>query len=140
MANKLPPTLAMLAWPALGFPIFFALSTAHDTLAGDRLLLFILKHDSRSELLWTTLSDWAHALPLSYVLAGTVGAAVYVWRRRFARYSSGVLIGLSAGGCALAAWLATGQFIPLAWIAALSGAFWAGSLAVVYTWLIKLKR
>lgn len=140
MPNKLPAALAMLAWPAFGFPIFFALSTAHDTLAGDRLLLFILKYDSRSELLWATLSDWAHALPLSYILAGAVGAAVYAWRRRFARYSSGVLIGLSAAGCALAAWLATGQLSPLAWIAALSGAFWAGSLAVVYTGLIRLKR
>lgn len=140
MSNRQITYLASALWPVAGFPIFFFISISYDTLWGDRLLLFTLKHGSRSELLWTTLSDWWHALPVSYGLALVVGMLVFAWRRWRNRYTHTFFAACSAIGCALAAYFGTGQINPIAGIALLSGAAWALSLGMLIKWTNQSKQ
>ena len=114
---KKTAVLGMILTPALGYPLFAGVLFLHDTLVGDRLLLYQLRYEQR--YLWETFwADYLQALPVFYGLSLLLLAVFLVLRRTLPLRSATWLLLLGA----LLGW-GVGAY--------LTGAGWSGAVVAV---------
>jgi hypothetical protein len=87
VAVKRRTILAYVLSPVLGYPLYFLVANAIDSLFGDRRLVQWLLFDSRRELLEIFLDDWAHSLPAMLAVSLGLIMPVHALLARFGRLS-----------------------------------------------------
>lgn len=92
-------TIAFILVPAIAYPFYAGVFFLTDSLLGDRIILRQL-HEARRHLWDTFWADYAHALPVFYLIAAVIFLlpSLFIRRTNIRVFWLPILLGLIAGG------------------------------------------
>jgi hypothetical protein len=90
MTAKAKTILSYLVLPVLGFPVYFVIANAIDSLFGEMQLIVRLLFEPAPELLTITLNDWVHSIPMMFAIFLGLFMPVHALLARLGRLTAGL--------------------------------------------------
>jgi hypothetical protein len=93
MTTKRKTILAYVIFPVLGFPVYFVIANAIDSLFGEMQLIIWLLFEPFSGLLTTTLTDWVDSIPVMFAVFIGLFMPVHALLARLERLTTSLFSG-----------------------------------------------